>query len=52
MAKPITSTPPLKGQVAIDFITEVSKNKKATPAEKARVKEGAMRIKAILTFHF
>ena len=50
MAKTITPTPPLKGQAAIDFITEISK--KATPAEKAKVKEGAMRIKAMLTFNF
>ena len=42
MAKPITPTPPLKGQAAIDFITEISKKKKATPAEKAKVKEGGL----------
>lgn len=52
MAKPITPTPPLKGQAAIDFFIEISKKKKATPAEKAKVKEGAMRIKALLTFNF
>lgn len=34
MVKLITTTPPLKGQAAIDFITEISKNKKATQAEK------------------
>ena len=48
----IAPTPPLKGQAAIDFITEISKKKKVTPAEKAKVKEGVMRIKALLTFNF
>ena len=48
----ITPTPSLKGQAAIDFITEINKKKKATAAEKAKMKEGAMRIKAMLTFNF
>lgn len=52
MAKPITSTLPLKGQAAIDFITEISKKKKTTPAKKAKVKEGTMHIKALLAFNF
>lgn len=52
MARPIAATPPLKGQAAIDFITELEKNKKASSEEKRRVKAGAERIKAMLTFNF
>lgn len=52
MARPIASTPPLKGQAAIDVITELEKNKKASSEEKKRVKAGAERIKAMLTFDF
>lgn len=52
MARPIAPTPPLKGQAAIDFIMELEKKKKASPEEKKRVKEGAERIKAMLTFNF
>jgi len=33
MAKQITPTPPLKGQAAIDFITEISK-KRRSPSRK------------------
>ncbi len=35
MAKPITSTLPLKGQAAIDFITEISKKKEDYPSKKS-----------------
>lgn len=52
MAKPIAPTPPLKGQAALDFIAELTKNKKASSNEKKKVKEGAERIKAMLTFSF
>ena len=52
MAKPIAPTPPLKGQAAIDFVEEINKNKKASATEKSSVKEGASRIKAMLTFTF
>ena len=52
MAKPIAPTPPLKGKAALDFITELNKNKKASSSEKQKVKEGAERIKVMLTFSF
>ena len=52
MAKPIAPTPPLKGQAAIDFFIEMEQQKKATLAEKTRVKAGAERIKKMLTFNF
>ena len=52
MAKPIAPTPPLKGQAAVDFVEEINKNKKASATEKSSVKEGASRIKAMLTFTF
>lgn len=51
MAKPIAPTPVLKGQAAIDFIKELSKNKKASQEETVRVNKGADRIQAMLTFH-
>ena len=50
MAKPIAPTPVLKGQAAVDFVEELSKNKKASEEETARVKAGADRIQAMLTF--
>ena len=50
MAKPIAPTPVLKGQAAVDFVKELSKNKKASKEERARVKAGADRIEAMLTF--
>lgn len=50
MAKPIAATPVLKGQAAIDFVEELSKNKKATTEEKARINAGADRIQAMLSF--
>lgn len=52
MAKPIAPTPPLKGQAALDFITELNKNKKASSIEIQKVKNGAERIKSMLTFTF
>lgn len=52
MAKPIAPTPPLKGQAAVDFFTEMEQQKKATADERARVKAGAERIKKMLTFDF
>ncbi|MGN0282526.1 MAG: hypothetical protein ACI4B3_09530 [Prevotella sp.] len=52
MAKPIAPTPVLKGQAAIDFIQELSQNKKASEEETMRVNKGAERIKAMLTFSF
>ena len=52
MAKPIAPTPPLTGQAAIDFFTEMEQQKKASSAERARVKAGAERIKKMLTFNF
>lgn len=52
MAKPIAPTPVLKGQAAIDFIQELSQNKKASEKEIRRVNQGAERIKAMLTFSF
>ena len=52
MAKPIAPTPPLTGQAAVDFFTEMEQQKKATSAERARVKAGAERIKKMLTFNF
>ena len=51
MAKPIAPTPVLKGQAAIDFIKELSKNKKASVEDALRVKRGADRIQAMLTFN-
>ena len=51
MAKPIAPTPVLKGQAAIDFISELSKNKKASEAETDRIKQGFDRIKSMLTFN-
>lgn len=52
MAKPIAPTPPLKGEAAIDFIREISKNKKVSPEEREKVRKGAQRIKSMLTFNF
>ena len=52
MAKPIAPTPPLKGQAALDFIAELNKNKKASSTEIQKVKNGAERIKSMLTFTF
>ena len=52
MAKPIAPTPPLTGQAAVDFFAEMEQQKKATSAERARVKAGADRIKKMLTFNF
>lgn len=50
MANPIAPTPVLKGQAAIDFIEELSKNKKVSQEEIVRIKRGADRIEAMLTF--
>ena len=50
MAKPIAPTPVLKGQAAVDFVSELLQNKKASTTEKARVEAGADRIQAMLTF--
>ena len=52
MAKLIAPTPPLTGQAAVDFFAEMEQQKKATTAERARVKAGAERIKKMLTFNF
>ena len=52
MAKPIAPTPVLKGQAAIDFVQELSQNKKASEEETMRVRKGAERIEAMLTFSF
>ncbi|MCQ2232676.1 MAG: hypothetical protein MJZ30_12590 [Paludibacteraceae bacterium] len=52
MANPITPTPELHGQVALDFITEIEKNVKASEEEKKRVKEEAEIVKSWLTFNF
>ncbi len=52
MAKPIAPTPELHGQAAIDFITEIEKNKKASEEEKKRIKERAKIVKSWLTFQF
>lgn len=50
MAKPIAPTPILQGQAAVDFIREISKNKKASEEEIANMDKGAARIQAMLTF--
>lgn len=50
MAKPIAPTPVLKGQAAIDFLKELSKNKKASKEDVVRVDKGAARIQSMLTF--
>lgn len=50
MAKPIAPTPVLKGQAAVDFVKELLMDKKASKEEAARVKAGADRIEAMLTF--
>ena len=52
MAKPIAPTPALSGQAAIDFFTTMEKANKLSDAEKASIKIGAERIKAMLTFEF
>lgn len=52
MAKPIAPTPPLKGRAALDFIAELYKYKKASSTEIQKVKNGAERIKSMLTFTF
>lgn len=52
MATPIAPTPPLTGQAAVDFFVEMEQQKKATTAERARVKTGSERIKKMLTFDF
>ena len=50
MAKPIAPTPVLKGQAAVDFIKELSMDRKASEEEIARVNAGADRIQAMLSF--
>ena len=52
MAKHIAPTPVLKGQAAIDFLQELSLNKKASEEEIMCVRKGSERIEAILTFSF
>lgn len=52
MAKPIAPTPPLGGQAAIDFITDISHKSKASAEERQKVCAGAERIKSMLTFVF
>ena len=52
MAKPIAQTPVLKGHAAIDFIQELSQNKKASEEETIRINKGAERINAMLSFSF
>lgn len=52
MARPIASTPPLKGQDAVDFLLEMEKNEKVTPEEMERIKAGAERIKKMIDFDF
>ena len=41
MATPIAQTPPLTAQAAVDFFAEMEQQKKATSAERVRVKAGA-----------
>ena len=52
MEKHIAQTPVLKGQAAIDFIQELSQNKKASEEETIRINKGAERINAMLSFSF
>ena len=52
MATPIAPTPELTGKAAAQFLEELSKNKKATPEERERVKKGAERIKRMINFDF
>ena len=48
IAKSIAPTPVLKGQAAIDFIQELSQNKKASEEETIRINKGAERINAMI----
>ena len=52
MAKHIVPTPVLKGQAAIDFLQELSLNKKASEEEIMCVRKGSECIEAMLTFSF
>lgn len=52
MAKHIEPTPVLKGQAAINFLQELSLNKKASEEEIMCVRKGSERIEAMLIFSF
>lgn len=52
MAKPIETTPILKGEDAFEFVSEMENSTKATEEEKKRVEQGAAFIESMLTFVF
>jgi len=52
MATPIAPTPELTGRAAEKFLEELAKNKKASPEERERVRQGAERIKKMIHFDF
>lgn len=52
MARPIAPTPPLSGNAALEFVSNILKNTSAPAEERARVREGASRISSMLTFNF
>ena len=52
MATPIAPTPELTGRAAEKFLEEMAENRKASPEEKARVRQGAERIKKMIHFDF
>ena len=52
MATPIAPTPELTGRAAEEFLKELAENKKASPEEKERIRQGAERIKKMIHFDF
>lgn len=52
MAKPIETTPTLKGDDAYNFVAQVENGSKESVEEKERVEKGASFIESLLTFVF
>lgn len=52
MARPIAPTPPLSGNAALEFVTNMLTSTSAPAEERDRVRDGASRISSMLTFNF
>ena len=52
MAKPIETTPTLKGEDAYNFVAQLENGSKESAEEKKRVEKGASFIESLLTFVF
>lgn len=52
MATPIAPTPPLKGQAAIDFFTQMEKHEKESQQVKERIKKNAEKLLKSMDFKF